>query len=147
MCETIDDVRKGVKKLREVWKTQSEVNFYLSAVEYRYAVLGWCSYLIRPHVEPFSRLKHGDKFVIKGEEGEYICRVDDVSVFEDVTEAVTESNYRVVWPDATLLSLDRVRFLASTQVYNNRYRQHIKKYGLPPKVILLRYSLYKDPKD
>lgn len=147
MNETIDDVRKRARKLREIWKDQEIVNFYLSAFEYRYAILGWCSYLIRPNVEPFSKLKHGDKFVIKGEEGEYICRVDDVSVFDDVSETVTESNYRVVWPDAALLSLDRVRFLASVQVYNNRYRQHIKKYGLPPKVMLIRYSLYKDPKD
>lgn len=145
--ETIEDVHKRAKKLREVWKDQAQVNFYLSALEYRHAVMGWCSYLIRPYVEPFNGLKYSDKFAIKGEEGAYICRVDDVSVFEDVFEAVNESNYRTVWPDATLMTLDRVRYLASVQVYNNRYRQHIKKYGLPPKVMLIRYSLYKDPRD
>ena len=138
---------RRLKKMREVWRTQEIVSFYLSAMEYRYAVLGWCSFLIRPHVEPFSRLKFSDKFLIKGEEGEYVCRVDDVRVFDDVTDAVTETNFRMVWPNASLLSLDRVRFLVSTQVYNNRYRQHIKKYGLPPKIMLIRYSLHKDPKD
>lgn len=142
------DVKERAKKFKEAWKTQDIVSFYLSTHEYRYAVLGWCSYLVRPNVAPFSELKHGDKFKICGETETdyYVCRVDDVAVFEDVSEAVNEHNYRMVYPDGTVMTLDRVRYLISMQVYNNRYRQHIKKYGNPPKVMVLKYSLYCDPK-
>jgi hypothetical protein len=146
--DAFSQMTSNVKKFREVWKTQDVVSFYLSALEYRHAVLGWCSYIIRPNVEPFSKLKHSDKFKIIGENSEYyICRVDDIKVYEDVSEAVNESNYRSVFPDGSLMSIDRVRFMVSIQVYNNRYKQHIKKYGLPPKVAVIKFSLYNDPKE
>ena len=141
------EMASNVKKFREAWKTQQIVSFNLSVNEYRHAVMGWCSYLIRPFVEPFSKLKHCDKFKISGEGGYYICRVDEISVFEDIAETVTQDNFRRVFPDASLMTLDRVRYLVSTQVYNNRYRQHIRKHGVPPKIMLIRYSLYNDPKE
>lgn len=128
-------------------KASNDVVFNLSALEYRHAVLGWCSYLIRPCVTPFSDLRYSDRFTIRSEDGEYICRVDDVKTFDDVFDAITLDNYRTVWPDSILMSLDQVRYKASIQICNSRYRQHIKEHGLPPKIVLIRYSLHKDPKD
>lgn len=142
-----DDGKDNKKKrFRPAWKDHDLITFNLSINDYRHAVMGWCKFLIKAFVEPYSKLEYGSKFVIKGENGEYICRVDDVSVFDSLAEAVNEDNYRRVWPDASLMSLDRVRYLASIQVYNSRYREHIRKHGAVPKVMVINYSLHTDPR-
>lgn len=135
-----------ITKKRELSKTNDIISFNLSALEYRHAILGWCSFLLRPCIEPFDKLKYGVKFRICGEESDYICRVDDVTLCKDIFDAVTESNYRIIWPDGCLMTVDRVRYLAAVQVYNNRYNNYVRKYGKLPKVMLIRYSPYKDPK-
>lgn len=141
------EMTNNVKKFRDAWKNQSMVSFNLSVNEYRHALMGWCSYLIRPYIEPFSNLKHCDKFKISGDDGYYVCRVDDINVYDDLIETVTRDNFRKIYPDASLMSLDHVRYMVSLQVYNNRYKQHIKKYGVPSKIMLIKYSLYNDPKE
>ena len=140
------ELSRRFKMMNETQKVSKSVVFNLSSLEYRHAVLGWCSYLIRPCVEPFDTLRNNDRFTIRSENGEYICRVEDVQIFDDLFNAITPDNYRVVWPDSILLTVDQVRYNASLQVCNGRFRQHIKEHGLPPKVILIRYSLHRDPK-
>lgn len=134
-------------KMRPLWKDQDIVTFNLCHKDYRFAVMGWCSFLLRPCVEPYCALKYGDRFRIKGEEGEYICRVDDVTLHDDVMAAVTDDNYKNVWPDASLLPLSRVQYLASLQVYSSRYARYVKKHNKRPKVMLIKYSLYADPRE
>ena len=134
--------------MNRVRRASDHVIFNLSAQEYRHAVMGWCSYLIRPFVDPFDTLRYNDRFTIRNEDGEtYVCRVDDVKIFNDIFDTITPENYRVVWPDSILLKLDQVRYRACLQICNSRFRQHIKEHGLPPKIMLIRYSLYRDPKD
>jgi hypothetical protein len=142
------ELSRRFNDMTRVRKASHRVIFNLSALEYRHAVLGWCSYLIKPFVDPFDTLRYNDRFTIRNEDGEeYVCRVDDVKVFNDIFDTITPENYRVVWPDSLLLNIDQVRYKACLQVCNSRFRQHIKQHGLPPKVMLIRYSLYIDPKD
>lgn len=141
------ELSRRFNDMNKVKKAPRHVVFNLSTLEYRHAVLGWCSYLIRPFIEPFDTLSHSDRFTIRSEDGEYICRVNDVKVFNDIFDTITPENYRVVWPDSLLLTVDQVRYKACQQVCNSTFRQHIKKHGLPPRVMLIRYSLYRDPKD
>ena len=123
------------------------ITFNLSNQEFSHAILGWCKYLIRPYIKPYTMLKIFDDFLISGEENKYICRVDNIQLFDNINETITHENCNKVWFDSAILSLERVRYLASLQIFNKRYKDYYKVHGIHPKIALIKYSLHKDPRN
>ena len=130
----------------DLWKRSDMVSFNLSTKEFSYAIMGWCKFLIRPYIEPYTKLKLMDRFKICGEENYYICRVEGLNLFDTLEEAITPENCRKVWFDSAILSLHHIQQLASLQVYNRRYKEYVKQTGTKPRILLIHYSLNKDPK-
>lgn len=123
------------------------LTIFLSEKEFRFGLMGWCKYLVRNCVSPFKELSWGALFRITADERSYICRVDEVKVFDDVRQIVAEENYTEFFPDASIMTKFTLMNQLSLQLNNKRRADYIKKHNVPPKILLLKYSLYKDPRD
>lgn len=127
---------------------KSELNFYVSNTDFRFLVLGWCKYMIRPFVKPFSELKYNSQFLITNDyEDQYLMRVRDVKVFDSVVEAVNETNYTKVIPDAQIMPLDLVRLKVVSMLQSPRARRYKQKHGVEPKIMVIEAIPFKDPKE
>jgi len=125
-----------------------QLNFYVSNTDFRFLVLGWCKYMIRPFVKPFRELKYNSQFLITNDnEDQYLMRARDVKIFDTIVEAVNETNYTEVIPNAQLLPLDVVRLNVVGMLQSPRARQYRRKHGVEPKIMLIEVFPFKDPKE
>ena len=130
---------------QKIW-SKNFLSFNLSEKDFSYAVMGWCKYLIRPYVEPYTGLKVMDYITIKGEEGSYIARVEETTLYESLTNLLKPDNFIRYCPDSTIVNVNQAIRLLSLQVYNRKYKEYKKQHGVAPKIIVIRYGLIKDPK-
>jgi hypothetical protein len=122
--------------------------FYVSTKDYRFLVLGWCKFLIRPYMKPFSELERSHKFFISSDDGEqYVMRVRNVRKYDDICQAIDEANYTSMVPEAETMSLNRVRMYAMTYFNGPRTRAYKREHGVEPAVMVIEVEPYQDPKD
>lgn len=125
-----------------------QTNFYVSNTDFRFLVLGWSKYLIRPFVKPFSELNYNSKFLITNDnENQYLMRVRNIGVFDKIVEAVDEFNYTKVIPDAQIMSLDLVRIKVISMLNTPTTRKYKQKHGVDPKIMVIEVEPYMDPKE
>jgi hypothetical protein len=132
--------------LEKKWDKNNFLNFNLSRKDFLYAVMGWCKFLIRPFIEPYTELKIMDYIYINGEEGSYIGRVEKIELFDNLNEAITPTNLISIFPDSTVVNIEKARYLSSIQLYNKKYKLYKKENGVSPKILVICYGLIKDPK-
>lgn len=123
-------------------------NFYVSNRDYAFLVLGWCNFMIRPFIKPFSDLDYSHKFYITNDDEEkYMMRVRSISVHKDVCEAIDESNYTKILPEAETQTLNVVRLRAAKALTGPRVRKYISKHGTEPQVMVIEVEPYIDPRE
>lgn len=137
---------KSEKRKLKKWDEKNFLSFNLSRKDFSHAVMGWCKFLIRPYLEPYTDLKVMDYIYINGEEGSYIGRVEKLELFDNVQEAITPVNFLQMCPDSTIVNVERAQYLTSVQIYNKKYKHYKEENGVSPKILVIRYSLIKDPK-
>lgn len=125
-----------------------QTNLYVSNLDFRFLVLGWCKYLVRPCVKPFSQMKYNSKFVIINDnENKYIMRVCDVKLLDNVGEAVNHTNYTNILPNSQTMSLDLVRMKVLAQLQSPKTKKYKVKHGNDPKVMVIEVEPFIDPKE
>lgn len=126
--------------------TNKIVKFNLQDEEYIHFVMGWCRFIIRPYVKPYTNMEMFDKFKISNNKNYYYCKVSNISLFDKLEEVITEQNYTTICYNTMHLSFKQAKNLAALRVYNSKYKDYYKENGKLPKIMLMEFRLFEDPK-
>lgn len=120
---------------------------YLSRDDYRFLILGWCKYLIRPRVPPFTKLAYGSRVQLISDDTSYIVRVLGVQSYDCITEAVTERNYKSLVPSSEVMTLLGAQFSATRFIGGQHVKDYMKAHGKHPGVLVIKLDIDSDPKE
>lgn len=110
--------------------------------------MGWCKFIIKPFLEPYTELKWMSKIEIVGEEGEtFILACRNVQCYDSIIDAVNPDNYSRVVPGGEIMTLECARYLASLMIAGPRSKAFFAKHNRMPKVLVIEVMPYDDPKE
>jgi len=136
------------KKQGHEKQNEDILNFYMSNKDYAFLVLGWCKFMIRPYITPFSNLKYSQKFYISNDDEEkYLMRVQNISIYKNICEAIDKFNYTKILPESHTLTLNMARMLAVKTLIGPRFHKYKEKHGIEPPVMIIELEPYKDPRE